>query len=134
MSAAKFKPGDRITWHHYHTDGSVTMRTGTVLDRAPRMLEGEAGTTFYGRPFDAQHTNWWVQPDEPFPADLHTTLAVGLARRDVYAHGRSVPGVWGSQVAFKGTLFSSDDRLSPLGVLMNRAAVEAAKNREKNRS
>lgn len=130
MKAPKHKSGDRITWIHYHLDGSIGARTGTVIDRAPRVMEGEHGADSTGCPSPAQHMNWWVKPDNTMTEDIHHTLAVGWARRDTYAHGRFVRTIWGNQAVFRDQLFSSDDRLSPLGRLEHRAALDAQKNRE----
>lgn len=129
MKAPRIKPGDPIRWRHFHLDGTITIRQGTVVDRAPRVLEGEAGVTKYGVPFAAQHMNWWVKPDQSMPDDIYHTLAVGWARRDTYAHGRCWTDTRGPTTAYKDQLFSSDDPRSPLGMLAHRAALDAAKNR-----
>jgi len=121
----EYLPGDRITWMHYHLDGTATERTGTVWDAAPpvRMRELHTG--------DSIQVAWWVVPDEALPTDAYHCIAVGKAGREKPAHGRWLDGIGGAWVT-GGTLYSSDYVGSAPGWLTNRAARVAWETRQAN--
>jgi len=108
------KPGDSITWTHFYPDGRSIERTGTVIDRAPRINAT--------RNDGAQLINWWVMPDVPLPADLYKIIAVGRAGSYLAVHGRYLDDAGrGNQYAAKGSLFSSNYAGSPTGGLAAQA-------------
>lgn len=108
------KPGDAIKWTHFYPDGRTIERTGTVIDRAPRIN----ATRFQG----AQLINWWVMPDAPLSSDLYKIIAVGLASTYLAVHGRYLDDATaGNQYTAKGSLFSSNYAGSPTGGLAAQA-------------
>jgi hypothetical protein len=104
--------GARIEWSQFHVNGGFTVRTGTVIDRAPSV--------------DGATVACWVKPDVPLPTD-HTWFAmVGKATRHMPAHGKYLDSATGGiQYVGKGELFSSDHCAAPTSsclVIRRRAA------------
>ncbi|MGW4791792.1 hypothetical protein ACWEPC_05165 [Nonomuraea sp. NPDC004297] len=107
-------PGAPITWTHYFPDGHTTVRTGTIVDRAPSV---PATRTRSGLVMA-----WWVIPDAPLSSDLYKILAVGKAgARSTAVHGEYLDSAGHCQFATKGTLFASNHTQSPTGRLVIRA-------------
>jgi hypothetical protein len=105
-----YSSGSRITWQHFHIDGTMSVRSGVVWDRAPDL--------------DGQDMVCWVVPDEAMPADFYRLIAVGRATRvSVHVHG---PFRQGPSVS-RRVLFSSDYSGSETGRL---GAFAAERTRE----
>lgn len=115
-------PGAEIRWQHFDRDGKITKRTGQIWSPAPIV--------------DGLINAWWVIPDDPRPGDLYDAVCVGRARcARTYVNGewrwharmnarrRTREQDW--LTVPRGTLFSSDDPVSPTGSVTAEAWLAA---------
>lgn len=106
--------GSRITWVHYATDGANSVRSGTVVDRAPTPPTVGRGSSARTAGFVVAY---WVHPDEPDERDGYPIVAVGKATSGHCVHGKYIDGA-GSQYAGKSDMFASWSPESPTGKLV----------------